>query len=432
MRRLAVLLLLGACGVNDGVQLTLQGPDVPAAGTTIEIVLAAQKVYPVDGQYTDPMSTTGEQVYYLVQAATAGELTLDSYDGTIVQIEPDDRGDEGDYTPVALVRDANHHVVGAGAVVTDTGEPFGVPIRAGQLVKAMLPLVPISVNAQAGAIADGQGFEVDCATGPSPSGFAWRPPGKPELRLVLPDDGSKSALDRVDDLDLDCDGFAADAGDCDDLNAAFEPNADDACDGMDTNCDQRETFVVVCPAMGMDCPTGSNGVAICDDTTGHQTNCTADPACLCAQAAPHCAICTLSVDANSGSPDTAGQPCSPSIGEIGLGQECGSDGCTIDVVGDVRWRADLYDPSTDNFTDELVLPPGTQSVQVRVQHMGPDFVDTTAGSRGSIELLLTDGGGGGSEAFPIELFDDPSLRNGCSTESHGATTMLCLGDNDPH
>jgi len=423
MRRLAWIFFVAACGRNDGVKLEISATDVPGGGT-VSIVLAEQKVFAVDGQHVSPTDFSGgETVQYLVQQSTGGELKLDTFDGAVLQIEP---GDEpGDYVPVLLVLDQGQ-LVAAGTIVDEHGVPYAVPIRADELVKAPLTLVPLAPITEPGAIGQGHSFAVTCAQADAANGYAWRAPTGPELRLLLAADGAESAVSDPPDLDLDCDGVTADGDDCDDLNAAFHPGAAELCDHMDTNCDRASQITISC-GDNQGCAT----TELCDDASGTVLDvCRPDPTCSCANGSDHCEICTLTVEAHGSEP--VAQPCSPSIGLVMLGGECiGESSGMVQAFGDAHWEADLQDPDTQNFVDTFTTTEPIDAVMLRVHHTGSPLTSPDAGAIGGVEVLVTTPDG--SIAIPIELFDDPGgVTAGCDASStDGASTMVCAPVNMP-
>jgi hypothetical protein len=87
--------------------------------------------------------------------------------------------------------------------------------------------------------------------------------------------GKDGANDDLPLLDLDADGFTADAGDCDDEDASIHPDADEICDGIDQDCDlEIDEDPVDAPTFYRDADEDGYGTAtatkrVCDASAGY-------------------------------------------------------------------------------------------------------------------------------------------------------------------
>jgi hypothetical protein len=294
MRFVWVLLLVAACGTEEGSILTIRAPEGPDGVARLEIVLAnADKIETIDGQRLAPANFAGtESVRYYRQRATAGVIEgVGVADGFTVRIEPNTAMvPENVFVPFLVAYDAQDNVVGVGAVLDENFEPTSITIEGGTARKYFVDMTALKAMDPALGMGERESMHVVCGDAKWTSGVAWRP-ATTQLRLLLADRGEDaSATDATErDADLDCDGHAAPDTDCDDLRPAFHAARHDACDGMDQNCDGARTTVQSC-ANGT-CPNG--GVQLCDDRTGEPVGaCVASSSCACAGGGA-CASCAL-------------------------------------------------------------------------------------------------------------------------------------------
>jgi hypothetical protein len=119
-------------------------------------------------------------------------------------------------------------------------------------------------------LSPGQGIVVRCDQQIT-AGYAWQFATGPQMRLVVPRDGTLDAT-VSGKLDLDCDDVGVEQGkDCDDLSSAFHVGAQEMCPtDYDYDCDGVTTKDAVCSYGG---PAGN----LCD---GKRT-CTADNSAAC-------------------------------------------------------------------------------------------------------------------------------------------------------
>jgi hypothetical protein len=188
------------------------------------------------------------------------------------------------------------------------------------------------------------------------SGIVWHTRAGNELRLLLPNDGGLDATGRA--LDMDCDGHAvtpeSSRADCDDTRPAFYEGALDMCDGMDTNCDGAQAIATQCQA-NLQCAGlfGTNGVSVCDDTTGDPSDCHAAPSCACAGGTAGCRYCEIPVakPVLHAGDATWLDVCYPATGQLSLSSYCGdTNRCDVEVVG-MRggWKLEISAPTANAF-----------------------------------------------------------------------------------
>ena len=327
MRSLALLWLAGAAACSDGgLALTISAADVPPGADRIEIVLASPDFAMAEGQLT------GGAVRYYRQKSTAGAFDkISKLDGYVVRIEPQSGKDGQTFTPFVIAY-AGAVPVAAGAVPDEQGRPLAVAVPGSSRLEATVSMVALLPADPALGVMSGQIEEVRC--GDRRSGIAWQPPADLQLRLLLPDpdgagDGGLDASGRS--LDLDCDGYDADDGDCDDLRARFSPGAAEACDGQDVNCDGAHYALTQCNPPEAECGAGStDGTQACLDAKGATPMaCVGSPACRCRPGSTvSCAKCTLAVD-RTASPV---KPCAPAVAKLALPGCLQISPCVVEVM----------------------------------------------------------------------------------------------------
>jgi hypothetical protein len=344
MRWPIVMLVVGACGREEGALLVVEAPD-GATAARVEIILASadpEAIEDVDGQRLSPTELDAEPVrYYRQRAITGAVANVGSLDGFAVRLEANADIPEGALIPILIGFDDQDQITAIGAVM-DNGMPAPVEIADDRLLRFSVTM-PAMVPAGDDGIATNQVISVDC--GGVRSGIAWRP-GTTQLRLLLPERDATDARDRS--LDLDCDGAVAGVGDCDDLRGEFHAGADETCDGRDTDCDFRGQELVACNAIG----SCSTGVGICNDRPDGANGVTCAPSPECTCEAGGCAECVIAFE------DAAAAsvlPCTPAIASHVFLAAC-EGGCTVEVLeraGD-PFRISIALPDTNVFSDALV------------------------------------------------------------------------------
>src|SRR6185436_9986598 len=266
MRVLVLIGLAGtaACSGDTGLALTISAPEGPATVSRLEIVLASPAFEMAGSQLS------GGNVRYYRQKTTAGEIKdPPALDGYVLRIEG--RGGGGKLVPFVIAYDARPQPIAAGMVL-DSSQllPLPLEVPGSSRIEATVTMAKLAPADPMLGVASGQIAELPCApasnASPWRSGIAWQPQGGPQLRLLLPDPagGSLDATGRP--LDLDCDGYAANDGDCDDVRTRFNPGAAEACDGEDVNCDGAHYAITACDAPDARC--GADGVNFCQDVRG--------------------------------------------------------------------------------------------------------------------------------------------------------------------
>jgi hypothetical protein len=344
--RMRALLLIGlvgaaACSHGDtGLAITLSAPDVPPGADRIEVVMASPDVVTVEGQ------PPGAVRYYR-QKSSAGVLDkLTALDGYSLRIEGrPGKGDEK-FIPLVIAY-AGDAPVAVGAVPAPDGKPLALVVPDSSRIEATVAMVPLQAVDLPLEIAIGQLAEMRCGanSGAWRSGIVWHPPGDDQLRLLFPDPDSASQLDASSrPLDLDCDDYRADGGDCDDLRPRLNPGATEACDGVDVNCDGPAFAFVQCNPPEIECGAGStDGIALCRDTaTGTPGLCMGSPACRCRSTSGTnlCSKCTLAFKGSS----TSASPCSPGLAKVQLEGCLSTAPCLVQVVhylDDTEWDIEI-------------------------------------------------------------------------------------------
>jgi hypothetical protein len=412
-----------ACSGEVGLVLALDAPNGPGSASRIEIVLAS----PADGatatvgdQRVAPGQLDAETVRYYRQKAPAGTvLHVGRVGGFVIRVEPRDGADADEpFVPFVLAYDEDDSgLIGVGAILGEDGLPAAIDVPAGARLEATATMIPLMRTSLERGIGRGEGTEVACVgdSAPRRSGIVWRPPTGLEVRLLLPDAGQSSAAMRP--LDLDCDGHAADAGDCDDLRAKYHAGAADTCDGEDTNCRGDKYALEACTVSNA-CPAaGDVGVRFCADVPGTTATCVPSPACRCA--AGTCTKCMLAFE---GAPPM--KACSPGVGKLKL-PACGLPGpCAIDVVtNNPRWEIAVGATSAGPFGRRVVLDG--EEVFVLAKYVSPPSPLPPPGvSLGEAHLAVTSGAG--TEYLGIDLELGVSANTCADQASDGATfKMLC-------
>ena len=400
MRLAWVVVLVAACGMEEGSILTIRAPEGPVDVARLEIVLAnADKLETIEGQRLAPANFAGEEaVRYYRQRATAGVIEgVGAADGFSVRIEPNiAMVPEQVFVPFLVAYDAHDVVVGVGAVLDDNLEPTSITIEGGAARKYFVDMTPLSAMDPALGMGPRESQHVVCGEEQTwTSGVAWRPAAT-QLRLLLADRSEdRSATDASERAaDLDCDGHAADETDCDDLRPAFHAGRQDVCDGMDQNCDGSRTTVQSC--QNGTCANG--GVQLCDDRTGQPIGaCLANSACACDSGA--CAFCALTYRATQDS--TKNAPCAPGVGKLKF-FAC-SDGatCTIEVVSTSGpWAGYISTQPTSGFTTKLTNVIGEIYVELKLSGTS-EVVGQAAASVGSLNLAITQSGQ--TRLLPVDI-----------------------------
>lgn len=395
MRLLILTVVVAACGGSeDGAILTVSAPSGPESADRLEIVLAgAETVATVERQRLRPGSFENASVRYYRQRASGGEvLGVSTLDGFVIRIEPNvEQAADEQFVPL-LVAYRGENVVGIGAVVDENGNPAPVEIKDGELAEYIVAMVPLTVTDAADGLDDGEIVSVPCRGGNTAelaSGYAWQPPDRAQLRLLLPDKpGSQDASART--IDLDCDAHAAPDTDCDDLRSAFHDDQIEMCDALDTNCDGDGLIVQTCPTEASACSGATDrGVQLCDDRTGETLGeCTPDPACRCSVGSPGpCTKCVLSF-VRTNDPSRIG-PCAPAIGKIMLPMCTDAAPCDVRVVPQVGpWKA-YISADGQSFATDVADAHGTLYIEAKT--IESDVMATAPASIGGVYLAVTRG-----------------------------------------
>src|SRR5690349_19373873 len=139
MRLASLVLVVAACGSDEGSLLEISAPEGPENVARLEIVLAnADKVETVDGQRIAPRDFVGtENVRYYRQRATAGVIeAVGRADGFVLRLEPNIADvPEKIFVPFLVAYDADDNVVGVGAVLDENREPTSITIEGGMTRK---------------------------------------------------------------------------------------------------------------------------------------------------------------------------------------------------------------------------------------------------------------------------------------------------------
>lgn len=414
MRLAYLLLVVAACGTEEGTLLTIRAPDGPAGVARLQIVLASadpDAITELGGQRVAPTELAGETVRYYRQRATAGVIDgVGIADGFTVRIEPNvAMVPEKTFIPFLVAFDAEDNVIGIGAVLGLDGEPSTVNIESGGTLQYIADMIELRPMDPALGMRDAESMHVVC--GGQTSGFAWRP-GATQLRLLLGEGDSADATARA--ADLDCDGHDATRADCDDLRATFHPGMAEHCDGIDSNCDFARTVVQSCA----DSQCSDGGVQLCDDRSGEAVGACVDNAqCACADNA--CNRCTLTYV------DTAAldrkAPCAPAIGKMHFPQcTLGGAPCTIEVHGSGPWVGYIAASPTGSFSTKLAdVTSGYAYLEVKLA--GTSEVEgAPRASVGSLNLVITQSNQSMLVPVDLGLAEQSSAR--CMT---GVDPMYC-------
>ncbi|HWO26199.1 MAG TPA: putative metal-binding motif-containing protein [Kofleriaceae bacterium] len=342
---LGLAVIAAACGGdNTGLVLTIRAPGVSKEARRIEIVLASAdpaELVKIDGQ------PVGGSTRYYSQKSTAGVITLPpdepDLDGFMVRIEG--RGGQGDESFVPLVlayageaapsTASGEQPIAAGAVLDEKQQPLALEVPAGSRLEATVDLISLQPASPDQGVATGQILALSCRSngGEVPSGVVWQPSALLQHRLLRPDPASDSPLDATArKLDLDCDGFAMDGGDCDDVRASYNPRATEKCDGQDMNCDGSRFAVTACSLASGTCD-GAEGVQLCRDLDAGTpvTGCLPTAECQCQLGA--CTKCALAFE--GGSTVGAVKPCAPGVSMLPLTGPCDAGSpCIVEVLRD--------------------------------------------------------------------------------------------------
>jgi hypothetical protein len=358
--------------------LTIRSPDGPTNVARLEIVLAnPDKIDSIQNQRVAPNSfTMSEEVRYYRERATAGSIEgVGAVDGFTIRIEPNIvEVPEKRFIPFLVAYDAQENVVGVGAVLDLDGEPSEITIEGGAARKYFVDMVGLVPMDPALGMGERQSLYVRC--GDVPSGIAWRP-GKAQLRLLL-GQGSDDASER--ETDLDCDDHVAPDQDCDDLRSTFHRGQRDACDGQDANCDGARMVVEDCSVAGC-----TNGVQLCDDTTGEPSGtCVATSACGTQGAA-----CSLPWRTTQNV--TTRAPCAPGVGKMHFDGCTDGAACTIEVLSATApWVGYIGAAETGPFSTKLAnVTSGLAYLELKLA--GTTDVMPSV-SQGTLHLMITQAG----------------------------------------
>jgi hypothetical protein len=427
MRSIALLGLAAAAaacsGDDTGLVLTIRAPDVPDSARRIEVVLASAdpaEIVMADGQIN------GGSVRYYSQKSTAGMISLPSekprLDGFVVRIEGRDGGGSESFVPLVFAYAGEQPVDGeqpiaAGAVLGEDELPIPVDVPAGSRLEATAHLLSYMPAAPDLGVMNGQILEVRCRSnaGEVRSGVAWQRPDMLQLRLLRPDPAGDSPLDATArKLDLDCDGFAADVGDCDDVRAPFNPRAAEKCDGEDMNCDGSSLAIVPCSLTPGTCDGETEGVLLCSDVDKGKplTTCQLPSGCECVTGS--CSRCALSFEPGSASGSV--KPCSPGVSVVQLPAPCDADTrCTVEVLhADMPWRAAVAFDAPAPFERSTVVARPLVYLRVKLEALELPKPTTPIPSLGGVYLAISRDGAP-PQYFRVDLYLGTSGTSGaCS------------------
>lgn len=377
------MVVLGACGSDDGAILTFESPGGPRAAARIEIVLASANAETIGTgirQRKQPGALGEEDVVYYRQRARGGIVDeVDTVDGFQIRIEPEiEAAPDEQFIPFALIYDDASELIAVGAVEDPDGNPMPVEIREDVRIEYTMKITPVAYPGADVALEANQGLVVGCLDDHAEvwtSGVAWRPDTGPQLRLLLADLAvDPAATDATErSADLDCDAFDAADDDCDDLRSAYHPGQSETCDGLDTDCDGQRMEVQPC-VLTSSC--GGMGVSLCTDQGANAiaTQCQPDPTCACLDSqGTSCARCII--DTRLGSVGGTRAACAPAIGKLHLDQYC-EGGCTVEIVDADGVEAGLGVVEMGPFG-------------IRAQSTGIVYVRTKAGSGGFTTPTMT-------------------------------------------
>ena len=399
MRLAWMLVLVAACGMEEGSVLTIRAPEGPDGVARLEIVLAiADKVETVEGQRLAPANFAGhEAVRYYRQRATAGVIEgVGTADGFSVRIEPNiAMVPEKIFVPFLVAYDERDNVIGVGAVLDEDLEPTSITIEGGGARKYFVDMTPLEAMDPALGMGARESMHVVCGDDRKwASGVAWRPAAT-QLRLLLADRsedaGATDATARA--ADLDCDGHAASDTDCDDLRPAFHAGRHDVCDGMDQNCDGARTTVQSC----QDGTCAAGGVQLCDDRTGEPIGaCLASSSCACDNGP--CAFCALTYRATQDTNKKS--PCAPGVGKLKLVGCTDGAACTVEVVStSAPWVGYVSTLPTSGFTTKITNV--LDEVYIELKLGANEVAGQSGASVGSLGLAITQSGQ--TRLLPVDI-----------------------------
>jgi hypothetical protein len=423
MRLAWVVVLVAACGTEEGSVLTIRAPEGPAGVARLEIVLAnADKIETIDGQRLAPANFAGEEaVRYYRQRATAGVIEgVGAADGLSVRIEPNiAMVPEKIFVPFLVAYDDHDAVIGVGAVLDENLEPTTITIEGGAARKYFVDMTPLSAMDPALGMGARESMNVVCGEDRKwTSGIAWRPAAT-QLRLLLADRSQN--LDATDaserDADLDCDAHAANETDCDDLRPAFHAGRQDVCDGMDQNCDGARTSVQSC--QDGTCTTG--GVQLCDDRTGEPIGaCLANASCACDSGA--CAFCALTFRATQDAAKKS--PCAPGVGKMKFAGCIEGAACTIEVVSTTGpWVGYISTQPTAGFTTKITNVITEAYLELKLSGTS-EVVGQAASSVGAVNLAITQNGQ--TRLLPVDIQLADTAPNAICQVIPGTTNLHAM------
>jgi len=435
MKWVGLLILAAGCS-ESGAHFTLSAPNGPASAASFRVILATPDQIPsIANQRVTPASLETRTVPYFLQRTIAGAdaQPIDRVDGLAVKIEPDGVGGS-QFIPFVLLYDGNGAIVGVGTFhAQGQTMPSPVIVLPDEIDKYTLDVEPVMQVDDKVRAAAGQVQVVDCFDDmqhPVTSGFAWRPAGGDELRVLFPIDGGLDATGR--ELDLDCDGHKVtvenSSPDCDDTRAWFNRDAIETCDGYDTNCDGLANIVVACTASngGQICPdpTTGMGLTLCDDRAGQVGQCQSDPQCLCATDPTNCTRCIL--DWELGTTASSLVPCQPGVGSMSTSGLCETGPCIVQVLAvHGGWSADVAS-STSNLSFGSKATGVGSSFLIRARRPegpGIEIPGVKGESTGEIDLSIT-GPDGSVHLRAVDL--RIALDAATSCDGSGPFSMSCF------
>jgi hypothetical protein len=414
MRLLLGLVVVTACGTEEGALLTVRAPDGPGAAARLEIVLAsASSIDDVDQQRVAPTDLDQETARYYRQRSTAGDLgAIATLDGFQLRLEPDiDKVPEPRLVPLLIAYDDAGAVIGIGARLDDSGKPAEIEIEAGQLLGYDIAMLPIHETDGADGVMAGELVRVQCNA--TDSGLAWQPGGT-QVRLLLAQAGN-DASERA--LDMDCDGFEAIDTDCDDLRSEFHRGATEECDGKDYDCDFRRQELIACEVNGTTCGA-TEGVLLCTDSPGNATATTCVETAECACEGTSCQGCLLPFGAVDGGPNNLCEPYVTDLPVFGC-----EGGCKVEVVQQAGnpWRLEV---SVDGINFSEKVTGVVDKVHVQLFDDQADSIDASAGEVvGAFYYAVTPTTTPGPSTIQSWALRLDSQGSGCTT---GPKTMSCF------
>ncbi|HSD90750.1 MAG TPA: putative metal-binding motif-containing protein [Kofleriaceae bacterium] len=435
MKWIGLLILAAGCS-ESGAHFTLSAPNGPTTAASFRVILATPDQIPsIANQRVTPASLETQAVPYFLQRTVAGAdaQPIDQVDGLAVKIEPDPTVGGSEFIPFVLLYDTHGAIVGVGTFHAEGQTmPSPVIVLPDEIDKYTLDVEPVmQVDDQTRAAA-GQVQVVVCyddMQSPLTSGFAWRPAGGGELRVLFPIDGGLDATGR--DLDLDCDSHPVtvenSGPDCDDTRNWFNRDAIETCDGYDTNCDGLSNIVVACTANvgGQVCPdpTTGMGLTLCDDRTGQVGQCQSDPQCLCATDPTNCTRCVL--DWQLGTTASSLVPCQPGLGQMSTSGLCETGPCIVQVLAVYGgWSAEVA-ASTSNLAFGSKATGVGSSFLIRARRPegpGTEIPGVKGQSTGEIDLSIT-GPDGSVHLRAVDLRIALDAATNCS--GSGPFSMSC-------